>query len=297
MAAGETSCVNCIHGGVACVFAPRSKCGRPKGTSSSKAKASRQAEDQEATDGGQRQQPSPEYNNQGADKNSMDMPDFDPLDGDFSAYMCWNTMDDLPPPHQDMGTCGYGDMRPLSLPTSPSISFASSSFPNLAAFPLTPPLSMGPSPMSPCSDNDDLGFDSALDICRRLDECCRQIGGWAFLPSNNHEMFDLASRLCSATTTRGHCPAAALIMAGVLKGVELCGLIVARLSHPTPLACSPSAADQTGHFFLLQRIDLLLLQSKVFLVRAGQAAGAQKAVELHQHIESTLARDFAGWTW
>lgn len=295
IAPGDSACVNCMHGGTACLFAPRSKPGRPKGSTSDK-NAARSREEQEKTSSAQ-QLPSPEYDVRSIEQSPIAVPNMDSLDTE-STYMSWNTMEGLQT-DQDPNAMAYTAFHPHSFPESSNFGNPGS-FQNMAHFPLTPPASLRTTPFLEGSESDDLGFDSALQICKKLDECCHQIGNWSFLPSSSHEVFTLVSKVCTALATRGiangPCPATALFVAAMLRFLELCSLIVQQLSA-SPLSTSSASADHVEHLFLLKKIDLLLLQNKVFLAQASQAAAVQKAAELHHHIESIVQRDFTGLAW
>lgn len=316
IAQGNTACVNCVHNGTACLFAPRSKPGRPRRESREK-RASQEAKEQgshQSQNQSLRQKhnnsqrlPSPDYCPRRGDASLLNAPEMDPLDVESAWNMCWNTMDDLTSLHDPTASTfppsttafSYADMTPGSFPKAhhipPPNSWSSSS----ACFPLTPPSTLVLSPFGDVNENEDSGFDSTLQLCKKLDEYCQQVAHPAFMPSSDHEVFALVSRLCTAETSKGgassHCPSAALTMAAILKVLELCGLVVAKLSRLTPPP--PGSPPHVEHVFLLKKVDLLLLQTKVFLTQAGQQAGVQKALELHEHIESTIQKDYPSVTW
>ncbi|KAF7187561.1 hypothetical protein HII31_11094 [Pseudocercospora fuligena] len=169
---------------------------------------------------------------------------------------------------------------------------------SMPAYPLSPPASLGPSPSNESMDLEELSFDMALQVCKKLDEYCQYIAQPVFMPSVDHEVFGVMARICTLAASKApaasHCPAAALILAAILKVLELCGLIVAKLSRQPP--ASPLGGSMES-MFLLKKIDLLLLQTKVFLSQIEHHAGVQKAVELHRHIEHTVQNDYPAMAW
>lgn len=286
--------MNCVHSGSACLFAPRSKPGRPRRVTRDTKPQGPDTQDSQSSSSTSQQRSSPEYDHHNIEQDLMHIPDLDPIDIEAAWNICWNTADEgvsMPDP----AACAFNTL-PHALPKTSA--WPRTNMAGMPAYPMSPTPSTGPSPANESLDLDDLGFDSALQVCKKLDAYCQCIGHPVFIPSIDHEVFSVMARICtvaaSKAPTASHCPAAALILAAILKVLELCGLIVAKLSRQPPP--SPMGGNMES-VFLLKKIDLLLLQTKIFLSQIEHHAGVQKAVELHRHIESTLQNDYPTMAW
>ncbi|EME86738.1 uncharacterized protein MYCFIDRAFT_77440 [Pseudocercospora fijiensis CIRAD86] len=295
IAPGDSACVNCVHSGSACLFAPRSKPGRPRRVTSDKPSTQGpEPHDIQGSSSSNPQRSSPEYDPHGIEHDLMQVADLDALDVEAAWNICWTPDEAISLP--DPNAFAYS-MLSHSLPKTSA--WPRANMAGVPAYPLSPPASLGPSPSNESIDLDDLGFESALQVCKKLDEYCQYIAHPVFMPSVEHEVFSVMARICTVAASKApaasHCPAAALILAAILKVLELCGLIVAKLSRQPP--ASPLGGGSMESMFLLKKIDLLLLQTKVFLAQIEHHAGVQKAVELHRHIETTVQTDYPAMAW
>ena len=159
------------------------------------------------------------------------------------------------------------------------------------------------SALTSCSSavtEDDIGFDSSMQLCRELQEYCHYVSHRpSFTPSVYHNVFHDLLRMCTAASnmppTAGHCPTAALVLAAMLKFLELCTLIISRLSE-NPVNSAMGAAH-LQNMFLLKKMDLVLLPTKLYLAGKGHQAGVQKAQDLHHQIESTIIKEYPQLAW
>jgi hypothetical protein len=154
-------------------------------------------------------------------------------------------------------------------------------------------------PSSSPDDNAAVEFESTMQLCRDLHEYRHRVSRRpSFAPSVHHHVFHDLLRMCTAATsmppTAGHCPAVALVLAAMLKFLELCSAIIARLLDDPP---AMTGAAHLETMFLLKKMDLVLLPTKLFLSDKGHHAGVQRAQELHHQIEATLMKEYPQLAW
>lgn len=137
----------------------------------------------------------------------------------------------------------------------------------------------------------DLAFDSSMQLCRELQEYCHYASQ---RPSSvHHTIFHHLPRLCTAAMnvppTAGHCPTAALALAAMLKVLELCSLIIAKLPGSPGDSSSMGAAHLQDMFVM----KMVLRVIKLFLADKGHQAGVQKA----QELEATVLGEYPELAW
>ncbi|SMR55849.1 unnamed protein product [Zymoseptoria tritici ST99CH_1A5] len=159
-----------------------------------------------------------------------------------------------------------------------------------------------PSSTAATTDND-VSFDTTMQLCKDLHEYRSHVSRRpSFSPSVHHNLFHDMLRMCTAATnmppqnTSGPaCPATALVLAAMLQFLDVCGLIISRLSDSSSM--STPASTHLENMFLLRKMDLVLLPTKLFLSDKGHHAGVARAQALHHEIEAVISNEYPQLAW
>ena len=146
--------------------------------------------------------------------------------------------------------------------------------------------------------NTSSGFDLILRSCKDLDHHCRFVEGLNHRVDtmcavlNGMESACMVTMQVSSSLSVSDGASVALISAAFYKIFELCQKIVSHVvssltSHEPPL----------DTLVLLKRLDLMMLQAKIVLVRVVQLEAVETALQIHQWIDSLVKHHFHSWSW
>jgi hypothetical protein len=146
-------------------------------------------------------------------------------------------------------------------------------------------------------------YSFLLAACNRMHEYCKPRPGTAVNTMYiDHDLLSTMAKTCAAaasaagprdTSTQQKSATAALVSATLFKVLELCDVVVSRLSKRSPTDPRPRIEELST----LKHLDLVLLQAKVSFTLEDQHSGVQKSVELHRAIMSLVDKDFGNWHW
>ena len=141
-------------------------------------------------------------------------------------------------------------------------------------------------------------FDSILKSCGDLDRHFRSLEGLNYHIDNLYAVLNSMDSAClmsmqaSPSLLNSDGAFIALIVAAFHRVFEICKKIIANIwstsMHP----------EQTPDMLiLLKRLDLILLQAKIVLVKINNLDGAKTALQIHQWIDSCEKQRCHSWLW
>lgn len=142
-------------------------------------------------------------------------------------------------------------------------------------------------------------FNVTLKMCGELDVHYQSLQQSQKLVDNKHDILTAIESACSSALSTvdlsdaSTCSSEALVMVAILKVLDLCQSLVLHLTQHTKVR----RVNELDHLFFLKRIDIALLQARIFLTYGSNMAAAEKAVQIHQSLASTLKQQFEPWNW
>ena len=138
-------------------------------------------------------------------------------------------------------------------------------------------------------------FNVFLNLCAELDRHCNTMREQGNNLDNIQTIVGSVDAACTKAMKADTCNGAstALMIAALLKTFEICEAVL----QNTPARPSMGEATMLDHILLLKRLDLVLLQAKIFLTRIGQLEVAKKATNMHYWLESSLKKSEGHWIW
>ena len=291
---GSGTCQNCSANGSFCYFAPRIKAGRPRLTD----KVQHQLISHNDTSGHP-------YLTEGAFKNT------------YNTSMLSDSSHSTPIPlfqaSRNIGERTLADELHTLVPQNPvqtdqtqeqttSIQNGSSTFSDRiltnSIFGDMVPTSTPLETSHFAAPNTSSGFDLMLRSCEDLDHHCRFVEelnhrvDYMCVVLNGMESACMVTMQVSSSLSISDGASVALISAAFYKIFELCQKIVSHVlssltSHEPPL----------DTLVLLKRLDLMMLQAKIVLVRVIQPEAVETASQIHQWIDSFVKHHFHSWSW
>ena len=152
---------------------------------------------------------------------------------------------------------------------------------------LTPELSISPREFVLCEINEMPTFDQALRLCSDLNQQILAHKDDRSSGRDNKEALRLVESICCTARVTGSASdhaTTALILAAICKVLEMCDIFVQKASRGVYVRGS----ETLGWLLLLKRLDLSLFQAKMFLDHISNSESAEKALLIHQGIESII---------
>lgn len=315
----DKACQNCTAGGSLCLFAPRVKTGRPRHCDKDSPRVTKHSSSN-ARESASVPQPDAQHSTiiQGplgfTTPNTLSYDTSSALEDYFNCHETTvmrelEDHDGLSPSelHNYMissSECGSSSPG-LATPDSICYSWTPSTKPKLAFNSLPPrtPTARSSSPATPAkfdmpvTPDTTLDFKVFLQLCRDLDHCCYYIREPDYNVDKIYTVLTSMESGCamaikatpSSSTSYG--ASTALVLAALYKVFEMCEAFLRRMSGPE------MAHD--GHnlqvLLLLKRLDVVLLQAKIFLTRIGRWDAAEKAKQIHNWVDSLIKHHNQNW--
>ncbi|KAK0118208.1 hypothetical protein ONS95_012512 [Cadophora gregata] len=170
-----------------------------------------------------------------------------------------------------------------------------------------------PAPISSAASNpgtefsNDLGsgsntFTTTLQLCLELDRhYCSLQQDQKF--DENKQLILAAIELTGSTAlsiihspSQSTSPSDALVLAATLKVLDLCQTML-QLSQTSQTNDANEKANELEHLFFLKRLDIALLQARTFLAHRSHSGAADKALQIHRSLTTTLKSQFEPYMW
>lgn len=141
-------------------------------------------------------------------------------------------------------------------------------------------------------------FEAMLHICNNLQQQHRSFVSGSSLSVKSSTLECLNSAIATSTalatpTLAASTASSALLPAVVHKIVDVCDLLVRDFTAESQSADQPPP----DAFLCLQKLDLILLQVKMFSTRSGLQESAARALQVHESIQGLLKQHFRHWMW
>lgn len=309
---GDPACHNCSVSGSSCLFAPRVKPGRsptvrPQRTDPQAPPSCEPRNNQPLTPPSY--EPSETFSKRARSESQQELQFPEPLittpalDGSFfdinmSLEEVWNSDAttllqelneadfgfDTRLPVREIGPRNHG--RPVNIPAGTLLTPSRANTPVEFDFQAIP--------------DEKLNFDTILKVCSDLQDHCRTMKVPKDSPKDMQAIFGSLNSACMTAATAMVSPSTsdgasmALLHTTLCKVVELCDGIVNSILSAQP-------AQQEHHaincLLFLKRVDLILLQSKILLIRIDQPEAAKKADHVHSCIDNSLKQQWQPWMW
>ena len=141
-------------------------------------------------------------------------------------------------------------------------------------------------------------FDVILRSCEDLDRHCRSLEGLNYHINSMYTVLNSMESACemskqaSLSLPSSDGASIALMAAAFYKVFEICEKIIGGIG-----SSSMSQEQSLDMLVFLKRLDLVLLQTKIVLVRINHLDAAKTASQIHQWIESYIKQHCHSWSW